>query len=205
MKYILSAICLLLFCSTGAFASEITGKISTDPKALIDDQDNQPVEPINGQSTSTTGNTNDNKTTASAYGGSIIFNQAPPVVPVGNKKPVDQPKVLGIELYPDGSLLRDENQRIFLIKGQIKKPIRNLLDLQKYQGQAIHDVTSKELATYQTQNHLDGELIRKKGTAPVYVIDQGRRRHILNLQELRKYYFGQEIFNISEDEMSLYP
>jgi hypothetical protein len=55
MKYILSAICLLFFWSTGVFASEITGKISTDPKATIDNQGNQPVEQINGQGSSTAG------------------------------------------------------------------------------------------------------------------------------------------------------
>jgi len=113
-------------------------------------------------------------------------------------------KVLGISLYPDGTLLRGTDHKIYLIQGRMKKYIANFKELAKFRGQAILPAISEELSQYQTRGHLAGELIRQKGEVKVYEITKVGKHHVLNLAELRAHYFGLEIFNISAEEMMLY-
>ena len=206
MKKLLFIISAVLLCATGVQASEITGKISTDPNAFQegDNQDdgggNDANEDSDGEPQSEDKQPADQ---APAGGGSILF------LDQSRKEQEDKNKtedvvVLGISHYPDGSLIRGTDHKIYLIIGQIKKQLINLAELKRYAGQEIYEVGDEDLDLYQTRKHLDGELIREKGRDKIYVIENGRRWHILSLEELRARYFGLEIFNIRREEMDLY-
>ncbi len=117
---------------------------------------------------------------------------------------IEKTKVLGIEFYPDGSLVRGKDNKIYIIEGKIKKYIKNLIELKKYAGQEIYYVEEEFLNLYKTKNYLNGSLIREKGKHKIYVILNGKKKHILNIKELRLYYFKQKIFNISIEKMKLY-
>lgn len=192
MKKIILFIVLSFFIVSDVSASEIFGSISTNPKAPGGGGNPPAIEPP--------------KEVVSESGGAVILPAAPEleIKTIESRPTALEPKVLGVKTYPDGSLLRGSDQRIYLIYGQRKKYIPNLLELAKYRGRAILKITDQELAGYETRSHLDGELIRQKGDAKVYVIRQGLKQHILNLAELRAYYFGQEIFNLSREQMESY-
>lgn len=197
MKKILFIVFLSIFCAYNTAASEIFGRISTNPNDLPSNQNNPPLpeEPEEHQEAK------------KVEGGAVI------ILP-SQKKTVDQAensqsktikvRVLGISHYKDGSLLRSHSHKIYIIQGQVKKYIANLKELQEYRGQAINEATDEELSEYQTREHLDGELVREKGDVKVYVIEQGKKRHILQLSEFLTHYAGQDIFNISREEMALY-
>jgi len=200
MKKIILLIILSMLIIPGVSASEIFGQISTNPNAPAGGGNNPPaIEPV-------------------ATVPVIISQTGAVILPVPNK-PADQPgqsqsaevqpiapkqEVLGLKVYPDGSLLRGADQKIYLIQGQVKKHIISLEELKKYQGRAILKATAEELSGLESREHLDGELIRQRGDVKVYVIKQGLRQHILNLEELRAHYFGREIFNLSREQMGLY-
>jgi len=120
------------------------------------------------------------------------------------EKNVLELKVLGIEFYEDGSLLRNSNGQIYLLSGIRKKRILNLEELRAYAGEIIYDVESSVLDQYEERNYVAGELIRQNGTEKIFVIEDVGKRHVLNLLELKKDFFGQEIFNISESELKIY-
>ncbi len=113
-------------------------------------------------------------------------------------------KVLGFSAYPDNTLLRDSCGRIYIIQHQYKKYIHNLRELQNYSGQNIYEVSDDYLQQYQDRQYFSGELIREVGQKKIFFITKGKLKHILNLTELRKNFFGQEIFNVSHQEMQKY-
>lgn len=202
MKKILLAIILSMLIASSSSASEIFGQISTNPNALPVKPDNSVTDkPSAGQS-------------PSATPAPVIKNNQEAAVPLKPDERNDQsektqsvalkPEVLGIKIYPDGSLLRGADRKIYFIQGRIKKHIASLTELNQSRGRAILEATAEELSGYQTREYLDGKLIRQRGDAKVYVIKQGLKQHILNLEELRANYFGREIFNISREEMALY-
>jgi hypothetical protein len=212
MKSILLAGIFLFVFAFRAQASEITGRISTDPTALTTE-----TVAVSPEATPVV----QNIVPAPNSGGAILaVRDIPPRIVAVEKKiePREMPKipdtprapaqkiakVLGALHYPDGSLLRSPSRQIYQVKRGVKKLIPNILALQKYRGQAIHDSTPEDLANFETRSNLERELIRQKGTARVYVILQGIRKHILNLEELRAHFFGLEIFNIRKEEMKLF-
>ncbi|MCU0679649.1 MAG: hypothetical protein MUC28_04370, partial [Planctomycetes bacterium] len=172
--------------------------ISTDPQAV----QGGAVETPDGQNQSASGSGGNN----TGGNSGLILNNRAIAKTAGTTLPEKNTeiKVLGSTYYPDGSLLRGPDKKIYLIEGKAKKHILNLAELQKYRRKTIFNVTDEELFVYQERAHLNGELIREKGTVKVYAIAQSRRRHILNLEELRQYYFGREIFNIIREEMAKY-
>jgi hypothetical protein len=205
MKIIFPIFFLSLFFAANANASEILGTISTNP--------NQ--------------NSLDNQSSQSSSGSSVVIK--PTIVPAvkvatGSKELIGQETVepiiktqpiaetgktsvkniLGIKIYPDGALLRGADHRIYLIHGQTKKYIIDLSELKKYRGREIIFASAEELAYYNDRAHANGELIRQRGDVKVYVIANGTKKHILDLQELRAHYAGLEIFNIEPEEMALY-
>ena len=194
MKVLVLIFVILFFFVNAADASEIFGRISTDPRAVSDGSNNG----ANGSGSDSDG-TFVNNSAVILKNRTIAKNAATstPAAKAGIK-------VLGSAYYPNGTLLRGPDKRIYRIEGDVKKYIANLNELAKFRGQAIIDVASDELAPYKTRGYVNGELIREKRTVKVYVIKEGRRRHVLNLDELRKYYFGLEIYNISREEMALY-
>ncbi|KKS33335.1 MAG: hypothetical protein UU95_C0035G0003 [Parcubacteria group bacterium GW2011_GWC2_42_12] len=181
----------------GAGASEIFGQISTNPNAPAGGGNNPPTaEPSSPVETPV----------VKPSSGAIILptQNRPEVQPLAVQPATPKSEVLGLKVYPDGSLLRGADQKIYLIQGQVKKHIISLEELKKYQGRAILKATAEELSGLESREHLDGELIRQRGDVKVYVIKQGPRQHILNLEELRAHYFGREIFNLSREQMGLY-
>jgi len=118
-----------------------------------------------------------------------------------NKKKI---KVLGISRYGDGVLLRSKDKKIYVIYGKFKNYISSLDRLKRYRGQAIYDVSDKDLEKYKTRKYIDGDLIRMKGDNKIFLIQKGKLKHILNLEELRRNFRGEEIFNLSREELILY-
>jgi hypothetical protein len=212
MKSILFVGIFLFLFAFRAEASEITGRISTDPAALTTETitvvpEAKPVV----ENHNSVGNSNGALFAVLNIPSQIVEAEKKieppelPKAPDAPKAPVQKTvKVLGAVHYPEGSLLRSPSWQIYLVKRGVKKLIPNILALQKYQGQAIYNSTPEDLALYETRSNLDGELIRQKGTVQVYVILKGIRRHILNLEELREHFFGLEIFNIRKEEMADY-
>jgi hypothetical protein len=177
------------------YASELLGRISTDPTANTGTVISVPEAPSP-------------VATAAANGGAavpVISSRAADTLIDKEPAPTEKTaKILGQKIYLDGSLVRDAEGRIFLIQGQAKKPVRNMLELEKYRGQTILLGTADDLSQYRTREHLDGDLIRQKNDVKVYALKKGMKYHILNLVELAKHYFGLPIYNIEPDEMKKY-
>jgi hypothetical protein len=204
-------IVLFLLSAQSAYASEIFGKISTNPEApnKTDAQadENTYVEPkevLEQKGDNGSGWVYQNKPAS----GSLIAENTEEQDLTADIGEADKQKekiiVLGISKYADGTLLKDSLRKIFLIKGAFKKQLANLKELEKYRGRKIYLAAEEELSQYQTRGHLDGELIREKGDVKVYYIEQGKKLHILNLAELRAKFLGREIHNISRAEIGLY-
>ncbi|MFA6322900.1 MAG: hypothetical protein WCX71_05560, partial [Candidatus Buchananbacteria bacterium] len=120
-------------------------------------------------------------------------------------------EVLGATYYPDGTLLRSPDKRVYLINNDGQKCwIRTLAELrQKHNKQEIIDVSFDEINKYpagcgkKTNEPIcdskggygDGALIRSNDHK-VYIIKSGKKKHIKNLKDLAKYYFGVKINNV---------
>ncbi len=113
-------------------------------------------------------------------------------------------EVLGFSQFSDGSLVRDNNANVYLIEGDYKKHILSLEELVKYLGQTIHDISDEELAEYMTRKYSNGDLIREKGDAKIFHIVDTYLEQVPNVEELKNNFPGQEIFNVSKEEMALY-
>ncbi|MCK4540387.1 hypothetical protein KAU09_04500 [Candidatus Parcubacteria bacterium] len=114
--------------------------------------------------------------------------------------------VLGISHYADGSLIRGENKKIYVIVDGVKQHIKNMKELMQYAGQPIFEVDDEVLGQYSGVEVLgisgygNGALIRCNDMK-IYVIVNGKCKHIANLKQLAKY-AGQEIFNVTDDVVS---
>lgn len=210
IKKILVLVFLLCgFLARGVSASEIFGNISTNPKNPSNTPGNIADAAVNNSLAAGLDSKDTGKKDNSALNKKESTDN-----PEENKKnlqakkeiviPVEKVAVFGEVFYPDGSLLRGEDKRIYLIMGGAKKHIKNLLELQKYRGKIIYSAGLEELNQYQSRNYLDGELIREKNRAEIYVVRGRGRKYINNLNELRQYYAGQVINNITADEMRFY-
>ena len=127
--------------------------------------------------------------------------------PVTPATPVPTPQVLGEKIYGDGTLLRGSDKKIFVITDGQKKHIPNLKELAKYAGQKICDVENTVLIQYPEvlgiKVFADGMLIRG-ADAKVYVIKQGKKQYVKNLEELRANYFGKKIYDVSDETLAKY-
>ena len=114
--------------------------------------------------------------------------------------------MLGAEFYPNGSLIRGNNAKIYLIENNKKRHIINLEALKQFAGIEIFNVTDETINLYSIGNKIigriykDGDLIRGDDMK-IYVILNGKKKHIINIKELRLNYFKQKIFNISMEEI----
>lgn len=218
MKKTILIISLLIFVAGTASASELFGQISTNPDELPRQNEDTPKEPDDPVSPDDPGTGSGSP----GHGSAIIFpNSQKQNNTDKEKKEIAESieesidikgqdediKVLGIsyEEYRDGVLLRASDKKIYVINGQFKKHIVSLSELKKYSGQIIYDVSDTELVKYQKRQHLNGDLIREQGREEIYIIENGRKRHIVSLKELSTHYFGQEIFNVNSIEIKLYP
>jgi hypothetical protein len=117
-------------------------------------------------------------------------------------------KVLGIEFYPDESLIRGSDARIYLIENQKKGHIINLKVLELFWGREIFNVSDTTLNSYPVgtkifkRNYKNNDLIRGKDMK-IYVIMNGKKKYIFNLKELQNY-VGQFIYNVGDSVLKLY-
>ncbi len=210
-------------------ASEVFGKISTDPNKnnssfqtsedFIEEEEDSGSSSGSGSSSSggDSGNTVSVDETEDTVEENETEEEGDPIAEIiASSTPADLPKekavledepvkmILGAKIYPDGTLLRGPDKRIYLIKNGAKKYIVDLEELSLYAGRKIISASVEELSCYKNRGHLDGELIRQRGEEKVYVIVNGAKKHILNLEELRAHYAGLEIFNIESEEMAEY-
>lgn len=178
---------LLFFSFNFLSASEIFGEISTnanyhdDGDDLLEEEDDSDSVVLNNSS-----------------GGALILN----FNDQGGEQ--EEIKVLGISQYADGSLVRGSDQRIFVLYGEFKDYICSFAKLQRYAGQIIYSISDEYLEQYKTRNYVHGDLVREKGNVKVFVIEFGKLRHVLSLEELRANFKGEEIFNLSGEEIELY-
>jgi hypothetical protein len=199
MKNIFFIILAILLFGANVNASEIIGHISTNPDLLNNIASTVPAEnpPVV--------NSDDKANLPDKTGGSGFIFQKTAQTDESNKNvEKNNVKVLGIKYYPNNSLLRGSGPDVYIIKGKIKKLIRNLKELYKYRGQPIYESTDEDLSLYPTRDYLDGDLIRAKGDNKIYVISNEEKQYIKSLEELHRQYFGLKIFNISQEEMDLY-
>jgi hypothetical protein len=181
--------------------SEITGYISTDPS--------RPGEDINQDDDS-----NDSpETTVPAQpngGSSLVFlnNKEKKSELISEEEIVnsniENPIVLGFDRLPENTLVRDESGRVYIIKGERKIVIWDLVELWQYRGEPILDLPDSELSTYPTRRFFDNKLIRENNNDKIFVIRNGRKQPVKSLQELADKFFGQKIYNVGKEEFVLY-
>ena len=121
--------------------------------------------------------------------------------------PVVNPQILGVKDYADGSLLRGLDKKVYLIVYGRKLRIKNLKELANYQGREINDVSYEVLVQYPevlgVKVYATGNLLRGSDKK-VYLIIDGKRKLIKNLQELINYR-GREIINVDGRALESYP
>jgi hypothetical protein len=218
MKNLFLAICLSMMFAASAQASELLGKISTDPNSPINNSVNSPAEipaepivpapPVVAAKTKKAGNSSgwiyQNKTASAGKTVAKSEKQIPAIKQPGKGDDKTGIKVAGISHFADGSLLRDGKHKIYLVEKKTKKQIANLAELKKYAGKKIYSATDEELSQYQIWKHPNGDLIREIKDVKIFVIKQGKKQHVLNLEELRENYSGREIFNVSREGIDSY-
>lgn len=112
--------------------------------------------------------------------------------------------VLGFSAYPSGTLLRSRDQKIYILEGEYRRHIRSLKELQQYSGQVIESISELEMAKYKIRNYKEADLLRAIDDDKIFVIYNGELKHILNLEELAKDFFGKVIYNIPSSELADY-
>ena len=115
--------------------------------------------------------------------------------------------VLGVKIYPAGSLLRTPNNKIYvLISTSTALYIPDQKALRAYKGHEIFNVSDEILAQYKqvlgVKIYADGTLLRGPDHK-IYVIIGGKKHHILDLAELHQYR-GHKIINVVDDALAQY-
>jgi len=203
MKIILPIFLLLSFLPVQAEASEIFGLIRTNPAAPTvnppaadSEQTGQPIPPVpSGQ----------NQTGATALWPSANLTTYEKNQILKNTEKTDTGvKVLGAYYYPDGSLVRGPDKKIFVIFGRYKTLIHNLIALQKYHGQEIISISAEEISDFIHRQCRPGDLIREKGGVKIFFVQKNGKEYVPNLTILRQHYSGQKIHNLDKDEIGKY-
>ncbi|PLX26542.1 hypothetical protein C0583_06995 [Candidatus Parcubacteria bacterium] len=181
--------------------SEIIGYISTDPnqpdKEVVQDEENVPIDNEKVDE----GVVVSGGSSASVYSGNIsTIKQKVEIEPEESEQPI----VLGFDRLPENTLVRDESKRIYIIKGDIKKVIWDLEELHLYCDQVIVDLSYSDLSEYPTRRFYNNKLIRQIGDERVYLVEEGLKKHIKTLEELKNNHPGKKIYNIPANEMSYY-
>ncbi|MFA6422377.1 MAG: hypothetical protein WCV92_03200, partial [Candidatus Buchananbacteria bacterium] len=103
-----------------------------------------------------------------------------------------QPKVLGVKAFPNGSLLRSiETGRIYLLAGDQKIYISSLQELKKYRTKRMYQVSEDQMSQY-IDFRANGTLLRTSDQK-IYIINNGKKKHITSLAELKENYKGRVI------------
>ena len=204
MKNFIIFIIFLLLPFAQLSASEIFGNISTNPQTMNNEESNSP-NPKENEEDGQEETEEENKSSEINFSGSgsvLLVNQEDKKEE--NKESEEEVVTLGISAYVDGTLLRGEDNKIYLISKEFKIYISSMEKLKEYSGQVIYNVGDEELANYKDKKYFISDLIREQGDVKVFAITDSGLKHILNLEKLRSNYFGLEIFNLSREEMDLY-
>ncbi len=190
-------------------------------KPVVNNGDAGDKPPTSGE------NNNSGGGSGQSGGSAIIKNQANAIPPVLKKEKQEEGendnleevnpvkneiingvKVLGVSevRFDDGMLIRGLDMKVYLIEKGMKRYIPGIKELAQYAGREIFNVDEEALNKYKDieKKYSDGQLIRGYGEANVYVIKNGLKRHIISYEELKKYYFGLEIFNVRQEEILKY-
>ena len=205
MKKFFIFIIFILFPFAQLSASEIFGNISTNPQLINNEAPDSSNQQESAEDNQEEPEENNELPKINYSGNSFIL----PANQESKEKKEDNNKdkeviTLGISVYADGALLRGEDNKIYLISKGFKIYIFSMEKLKEYSGQVIYDVGGDELIKYKDKKYFVNDLIREQGDVKVFIITDNGLKHILNLQELRLNYFGQEIFNVNNLEFSLY-
>ncbi|MFA6321887.1 MAG: hypothetical protein WCX71_00215 [Candidatus Buchananbacteria bacterium] len=108
-------------------------------------------------------------------------------------------EVLAVTQYPDGTLLRDSSNKVYVIKQQKKLHLKTLAELKKYKSQKIIFVDKSVTDAYQNyveSKYADGVLL-KSTKGKIYLIKEQKKYLIKNLVELKKYSKA-KTYNVSD-------
>jgi hypothetical protein len=113
--------------------------------------------------------------------------------------PEPQKEVLGAKVYAEGSLIRTADKKIYVIKNGQRVVVRNLTELKRYAGKKITDIKDEVSGA---KAYGEGSLIRG-ADKKIFVIQNGKKLHIKNQAELKKY-AGKKIIEVSAAELAKY-
>ena len=122
--------------------------------------------------------------------------------------------VLGTKIFANGTLVRAEDYRVYVIENGYKRYLPTLEDIRAYKHAKIQNVTYTDLEQYQTvsidttrHNNLkvgEGTMIRdSKGN--IYVIRNGSRHYIPGFAETFERYANVPVINVSDEVANSYP
>ncbi len=113
-------------------------------------------------------------------------------------------------LYPDGTLIKDSKQNIYLVEGIKKRKIasQEIFIKNGYQIDAVVAVSDEDLENYDDGPDIDlanGSLI--KGSSPiVYYIENGKKRPINSLELFNAYKFKwSQVKVLNDSQLNNYP
>lgn len=123
-------------------------------------------------------------------------------------------KVLGTKVFPNGTLVRAEDYRVYVIENGYKRYLPTLEDMRAFKGKKIQNVTYTDLAQYETfavdtdrHNNLkvgEGSLVRdSKGN--IFVIRNGQRHYIPGYAEVFERYANVPVVSVSDDVLNRFP
>lgn len=103
----------------------------------------------------------------------------------------DLPKkmVLGVKAYADGTLVRGQNKKIYVIMFGEKEHITSMKELKQYGKKPIINASDSSLAAYPDHKFAklrNGDLMKGPNNK-IYVIKNGKKQPVKNLIELRSY------------------
>lgn len=118
------------------------------------------------------------------------------------------------KFFPDGSLIRGPDHRIYLIINGMKKYLRTLSELKNNAGKPIINIDTETLDSIQDFNgsikinfsisYGDGNLLRSVTTKRIYLIGGGHKKYISSISELKKF-SSVPIYNVTDEELDIYP
>ncbi|GEM_PF-2377193 len=120
-----------------------------------------------------------------------------------------QGQVLGEKIYPNGTLLRTPDKKIFVINGDKKQRVLTLNDLKKFVGKKIMDVSFEDFKMSRGSGQTvlgkkafsNGTLLRTPDKK-IFVIINGQKQRILNLEQLKKY-SGKKINDVGFETLNI--
>jgi len=121
----------------------------------------------------------------------------------GDKEENKDKQVLGDKTYADGTLLKGSDNKIYVMVNGKLKHITTLAELAKYKGQTILKVDDSVIKSLLEKKEVLGDKTYADGTLlkgsdnKIYVMVNGKLKHITTLAELAKYK-GQTILKVDD-------